>query len=78
LRVFFDRGENKGEKRGNLPWLQFLTDFNNFQEKCQAAGSSQVVVKKILIEGDIGGERGDVCPSRSFKRILIYFRRYVK
>jgi len=32
-------------------------DFNNFQEKCQVAGSSQVLVKKIVIEGEIGGKR---------------------
>jgi len=37
---------------------QFLTDFNNVQEKCQVAGSPQVVAKKILIEGEIGGKGG--------------------
>jgi len=53
-------GENKGEKGGNLPLPQFSTDFNNFQEKFQVAGSSQVVVKKIVIEWEIGGKGGSL------------------
>jgi len=52
-----------GGKGGKFALAKVLTDFNNFQEKCQVAGSSQVLVKKIVIEREIGGKRGEVCPS---------------
>jgi len=64
-RYFFDRRENKGEKGGNLPLPQFLTDFNNFLEKWQVAGYSQVVVNKILIEGEVA-EKGGSLPLPQF------------
>jgi len=48
---------------GKYALVAVLTDFTNFQEKYQVAGSSQVVVKKNSNRGGNRGEKGEVCPS---------------
>jgi len=52
-RTFGERGES-------LSYPQFLTNLNNFQGACHVANSSQVAVKKNLIEGEIRGIGGSL------------------
>jgi len=65
LRAFFDRGKLSGGRaeEGKFALATvFHRFYNNLLASCQIVGSSQVVLKKNRIKGEIGG-KGAVCPS---------------